>query len=50
MEEQRTGNSGAEDRKRGIEQQKGDTGTVDRQDTEYGRQGAIADEIQGTET
>ncbi len=32
MDEQRTGNRGAKDRNGGIEPQKGDTGTVNRQD------------------
>jgi hypothetical protein len=38
MEEQRTGNRGAKDRTSGIEPQKGDTGTVDRQGTVEGGQ------------
>jgi hypothetical protein len=40
LEEKRTGNRGAKDMNSGIEPQIGDTRTVDRQDTEDGRQGA----------
>ncbi len=51
MEEQRTGNREAKDRNSGIEPQKGDTGTVDRQGNRLQETGsrAVRQGIRGRE-